>query len=370
MEARDSLTHNDEFDLGNISDNNVATSRLATPSDGSASLNNVNGTTIEDPSVRKMYQGYFLSLAANSSFQVGVRLVLEHQTRALKSGTEVIFAKSMGDNPPPIVSAEEIKATKDLYPDRIHGSKILQLSGSRILKVGRNVGMGEAEALCLVSEKTSVPVPQLHNAYTIGDVGYILMDLVQGIPLTDCWDRMSDEEQQSIVEQLRMYVNELRSIEGEFIGAVDGGPCDEVLFKHPWRSNSPTYGPFWSRRDFNKGVAVALRKSRPDKVFSEADKALEAAILASGSGCLTDRKIMTHGDLNRGNIMVKEGSVTGIVDWGAAGYSIPEMEYFGAKLTSDETSWDTAIKAFIPAFEKEYDFWQKVNNQMTIYTGI
>lgn len=258
----------------------------------------------------------------------------------------------------------------DLYPDRVHGSKILQLSDSKILKVGSDVGMGEAEAICLVSRKTSVPVPQLHNAYMIGDVGYILMDKVPGTPLTNCWDNMSGEEQGSVVEQLRKYVNELRSIEGEFIGAVDGGPCDEVLFKHPWGPTSPTYGPFWSRQDFNKGVAAALRKSRPDGVFTEADKALEAEILASGRGCSTEKMIMTHGDLNRGNIMVHKGVVIGIVDWGAAGYSIPEMEYFSAKLTSDESLWETALKSFIPVFEKECYFWQKVNNQMRVYTGI
>jgi hypothetical protein len=297
-------------------------------------------------------------------------MVLEHQSKALRSGAEVKFAKSMGDNPPPIVPIHEIETTKDLFPGRIHGSKILLLPDSRILKVGHNVGMGEAEALYLVSKKTNVPVPRLHNAYMIGDVGYILMDMVQGVPLTYCWDKISDEERGSVIQQLRIYVTELRGIEGEFIGAVDGGPCDEILFKHPWGSGSPTYGPFWSRQEFNRGVAAALRRSRPDKVFTEADKALEEEILASGSGYSEEGMVMTHGDLNQGNIIVRDGMVVGIVDWGAAGYSIPEMEYFSAKLTSDEISWDTAIKSFIPPFEKESAFWQKVNNQMTVYTGI
>lgn len=281
----------------------------------------------------------------------------------------VKFAKSVADSPPPIVPTDEIQAAKDLFPDRVHGSKILQLPDSKILKVGRDVGVGEAEAICLVSRRTGVPVPQVHNAYMVGDVGYILMDKVPGTPLTDYWDKMSDEEQGSIVEQLRKYVNEMRNIEGEFIGSVDGGPCDEVLFKHTWGPASPTYGPFWSRQDFNKGVAAALRKSRPEKVFTEADSVLEAEILASGCGS-DEKMVLTHGDLSRGNIMVREGMVIGIVDWGAAGYSIPEMEYFSAKLTSDETSWDTAIESFIPVYEKECAFWRKVNNQMAVYTGI
>ncbi|KAK2758653.1 hypothetical protein FQN54_003343 [Arachnomyces sp. PD_36] len=341
MEAADSPSQRPSASGGMASDVNASVPNSGIPQGGPSNIaNETAAASTKDPSV-------------------GVKLVLEHQSRALLSGEEVIFAKCMGDSSPPIVSADEIAVSEDLCPERVHGSKILQLPDSRILKVGQGVGMGEAEAICLVSRETNVPVPRVHNAYMIGIVGYILMDLVHGISLTDCWSRLLDKEQKSIVEQLRGYVDELREIEGEFIGGVDGGPCDEVLFKHPWGQTSPTYGPFSTRQEFNKGVSAALRNSRPNEVFTEADKVLEADILASGTGDASEKMVLTHGDLNRGNIIVHEGVVTGIVDWGAAGYSIPEMEYFSARLTSDEASWDTAIGSFIPVFEKERDFWLK-----------
>ena len=61
------------------------------------------------------------------------------------------------------------------------------------------------------------------------------------------------------------------------------------------------------------------------------DKKLAEAILASGNHDTDERKVMTHGDLNQSNIIVLDGSVTGIVDWSAAGYSISMRKYFGVR---------------------------------------
>jgi hypothetical protein len=62
------------------------------------------------------------------------------------------------------------------------GCKILEINASTILKVGPMVQMGEAEALCLLRKRTLVPVPVVFNAYTIADVGFILMSKIPGSP--------------------------------------------------------------------------------------------------------------------------------------------------------------------------------------------
>jgi aminoglycoside phosphotransferase (APT) family kinase protein len=40
-----------------------------------------------------------------------------------------------------------------------------------------------------------------------------------------------------------------------------------------------------------------------------------------------------------GNIIIKDGSIAGIVDWGEAGYSLPEREFFAAKRIVLDDSW-------------------------------
>lgn len=62
----------------------------------------------------------------------------------------------------------------------------MEMNASTILKVGPMVQMGEAEALCLLRKRTSVPVPEVLNAYTIGDVEFILMSKIPGVTLEYC----------------------------------------------------------------------------------------------------------------------------------------------------------------------------------------
>lgn len=74
----------------------------------------------------------------------------------------------------PIVTLEETHSAKDLCPHSMGGCKILEINASTVLKVGPVVHMGDAEALCLLRKRTSVPVPEVFNAYTIADYGFIL----------------------------------------------------------------------------------------------------------------------------------------------------------------------------------------------------
>lgn len=152
----------------------------------------------------------------------------------------------MRDQARPIVTCEEIRNGRDLCPHRVSGRKILEISGSMILKMGYGVSMGEAEAMCLV--------PKVLNAYMIEDIGFILMERMPGIPLEECWDRLSIAARKSIVQQLKDYVQQWRRIEGTFFGSVDGGPCEDVIFKHPWGTKPYRYGPFQTRKEFNAGI--------------------------------------------------------------------------------------------------------------------
>jgi aminoglycoside phosphotransferase (APT) family kinase protein len=243
----------------------------------------------------------------------------------------------------------------------------LEINESTILKVGYTVQMGEAEAMCLVRKTTSVPVPQVLNAYMIGDIGFILMEKIPGEPLDKCWAHLSRDSMESITKQLHYYVQQWRKIEGTFLGSVDGGPCEDVIFKHPWEAKTYRYGPFQTRRGFNQGVVEALRKSRPNGKLSEKDYVLVERILASGNHGQDERKVFTHGDLHQSNIIIENNVIAGIVDWGAAGYSIAAREYFGLKWSALDLVWRDLSSTVLQA--DEYEFWAGVNYSMMEYTG-
>lgn len=81
-------------------------------------------------------------------------------------------------------------------------------------------------------------------------------------------------------------------------------------------------------------MVEALCNSRPSGKLSEKDEALARRIIASGKDGQGDRKVFMHGDLHQSNVMVEDNTITGIVDWDAAGYNIMEKEYFGLRYTA------------------------------------
>jgi aminoglycoside phosphotransferase len=267
---------------------------------------------------------------------------------------------------PSIVTLEEIRSAKDLCPHSMGGCKILEIDASTILKVGPMVQMGEAEALCLLRRRTSVPVPEVFNAYTIADIGFILMSKILGIPLEQCWKDLTRDGKSSIVRQLGGFIREWRQIEGPFFGSIDGGSCEDVLFQHPWDAKPRRYGPFLTRKEFNQGVVEALRNSRPNTQLTKRDKPLVEKILVSGDQ--DETKVLTHGDLHQSNIIVNENVVTGIIDWGAAGYSISAREYFCLRWQAIDLEWRDLISTILDV--DEYEFWAEVNQSMVDYTGV
>lgn len=267
---------------------------------------------------------------------------------------------------PPIVTWEEVQSAKDLCPHSMGGCKILEINPSTILKVGPVVHMGEAEALCLLRKRTSVPVPEVFNAYTIADYGFILMSKTPGVTLRQCWKDLTLDAKSSIVRQLDGFIQQWRQIEGPLFGSIDGGPCEDVLFQHSWDATPRRYGPFLTRKEFNQGVVEALRYARPNAQLTKRDEALVERILASSSQ--DERKVFTHGDLHLSNIMVKGNVVTGIIDWGASGYSISAREYFCLRWQALDLDWRDLVSTILEV--DEYEFWAEINQSMVDYTGI
>jgi aminoglycoside phosphotransferase (APT) family kinase protein len=68
-----------------------------------------------------------------------------------------------------------------------------------------------------------------------------------------------------------------------------------------------------------------------------------------------------------GNIIIKDGSIVGIVDWGEAGYSLPEREFFAAKRIALDDSWVEIIDHAVPFLPEEYELMDEVDRSMMRY---
>jgi hypothetical protein len=282
-----------------------------------------------------------------------------------------MFTDSLRDKNKPIISPDQFNAATDLTAELKGGSKILQVSEHTILKVGWRVHMGEAEALVLLAERSQIPVPEVLSAYTINDIGFILMTKIDGQTLGSCMDSMSPEELSAISRQLKAYILEWRAFSSSFLGSVSGGPCQDIIFQHPWDYRSTRkYGPFDSFEQCKHGIVEALRASRPNGVWYDEEEALLQKILTASPPLADTLGVLTHGDVHPGNIMVKNGVITGIIDWGNSGYSVPEREFFAAKRIAMDERWREMIDECIPFFAEQCALMDEVDQSMMRYSPI
>ncbi|EFX04125.1 phosphotransferase enzyme family protein [Grosmannia clavigera kw1407] len=89
--------------------------------------------------------------------------------------------------------------------------------------------MAEAETMKFIREHTSIPVPDVHNAYIDEQSNHvrIVMEFIEGDNLDVAWETYTETEKASIISQLREYMGELRQIKGTHISSIDGSWCND-----------------------------------------------------------------------------------------------------------------------------------------------
>ncbi|KAF2017930.1 phosphotransferase enzyme family protein-like protein [Aaosphaeria arxii CBS 175.79] len=194
---------------------------------------------------------------------------------------------------------------------------VYKVDEKTVVKKGEGIRMAEAHAMRLVSEKTTVPVLEVFNAYTDPESGHvhIVMEFVEGDVLSNVWDKLNSDQQNEITEQLRDYVSQLRQIKGSFIGSTDGTACEDQLFTDILGG----YGPYENEKAFNQGIVTAFRNtSQGGWIDLVCDMVLS----------LKDHEIiLTHGDLSPRNIIVQGSKVKAVLDWEMTGYYPEYWEY-------------------------------------------
>ncbi|KAF2973274.1 hypothetical protein GQX73_g423 [Xylaria multiplex] len=174
-------------------------------------------------------------------------------------------------------------------------------NGDKVTKIVaiNGVRQSEAETMRFVREHTTIPVPRVYATTSKS----ITMDYVEGTSLDKAWDSLSDVDRVEIINQLRGYLEQMRAIKGSYIGGIGRTPAvDERRFF------ADQGGPFESEAEWNHFI---LKDAPCPEVLQSMAR----------SQMRTDHEIVfTHGDLHPCNIMVKDGRITGIIDWELAGF--------------------------------------------------
>ncbi|KAJ4988693.1 phosphotransferase [Stagonosporopsis vannaccii] len=231
---------------------------------------------------------------------------------------------------------------------------VYKIDAHTVVKTGDCVRLAEAEAMKLVREKTTIPVPKVHNAYINDATGYplIVMDFIEGECLADVWDGFDDGQKEEIIFQLRHYFSQLREIKGTFIGSVDGTACEDQLF-----TDVPSaFGPYKDEAAFNEGIIAAL-KAMSSGGWLE-------TICDMVSSLRGHEIVLTHGDISPRNIMVHGSKVVAILDWELSGYYPEYWEHSKALYRPDwQSGWikDRAVQRVLEHYHPELAVMLHVN---------
>ncbi|KAI2484440.1 phosphotransferase enzyme family protein [Pyrenophora tritici-repentis] len=220
---------------------------------------------------------------------------------------------------------------------------VFKVDEKTVVKTSDMTQQGEAAAMKMVREKTTIPVLEVQNVYTdptTGDVP-IVMDFIEGDCLLDVWDTYDNDQKQQIIEQLHGYFAQLRELKGSFIGSVDGKFCFDQVFDQ----DIGGHGPYEDEASFNEGLVKALKNTM---ISGWGDTVCDMVL------AMKDHEIVfTHGDISPRNILVKDCNIVSVLDWEYSGY-YPEY-------------WEYAKAFFRPAWEKSWIKDRAVNKILKPY---
>ncbi|KAI0855419.1 kinase-like protein [Xylaria cubensis] len=244
-------------------------------------------------------------------------------------------------------------ALKTIARFRSYKGPCMAISKHLIVKTGPFVHLTEAATMAFVAAKTSIPVPRVYCSFVYRNRAFIMMERVQGRPLAEVWNSLSDTEQEHVLWQLRDMVQELRAIpppsNARIESCVSGSLRDRRIPKS-W----PGFGPFKTVQDFHLWLREGLRpEEHPDRK-SDQDWEDIKEMVAKQDGPWSP-PVFTHADLNPSNILLRGSRVVAIIDWEFAGWYPNYWEYTSAWYGSIKrtAAWQILIARFLDPYPEE-----------------
>lgn len=222
------------------------------------------------------------------------------------------------------------------------GSRQIVAVKDKVIKSGLNLRRHEARNLQFIAENTTIPVPRVHDIHCQdGTVRSIVMNYMPGKPLDKVWPHMTHDEKDSVAQELRSYITQLRRLKGDYIGAADRGKV--VIGEYSPHEG----GPFDSEQLFNEFLFSHIIPSVPEPLRYYGTCTFEH----------NHEIVFTHGDLAPRNILVDEQyHVTAILDWENAGWYPEYWEHVRAYRDFNATpDWSAYLSIILPPqYAREY----------------
>ncbi|GLA56069.1 hypothetical protein AnigIFM63604_004246 [Aspergillus niger] len=226
---------------------------------------------------------------------------------------------------------------------------VWSLGSNLILKDrGASLPTFEVPNIQFVQEKTCIPVPTIIESWEEDEHTLILMKRIAGEPLNKAWPNLSMNEKENIARQTAEYLLQLRNLQSDTMQALGGRPIySNFLFLD--KVPELPHGPLVSDDELWAEMERGLQENVPEAVRSRLRSRMPPAAPYT----------FTHGDLTNVNIMVENGSLTGIIDWEMAGFYPVWWEYVGTSVpdSEEDREWKTLLRKYMADYSAAREFW-------------
>ncbi|PYH99759.1 hypothetical protein BO71DRAFT_394000 [Aspergillus ellipticus CBS 707.79] len=206
-----------------------------------------------------------------------------------------------------------------------------------VCKSGWAVPPVEEEAMKLVKQHTSVPVPNIIESSRVYrpmlDDRAIYMGYIPGVSLKERWPKLDSWAKHRVCRQLWHLIEKIQEIpRPDHMNDHFQGPADGSSPRHPLIEDlgSPSF-PLMSDEDVRARIHERYLYFCGCKYESELPDMLPRA----------ERSVFAHGDLSPRHIMVDDDNkITGILSWENAGWYPEYWEYINVmKWRPDNVDW-------------------------------
>lgn len=202
-----------------------------------------------------------------------------------------------------------------------------------------------------VAMNTTIPVPTVLDVVDNGKNSLMLMTSLPGNDLVDAIEK-GEISEESFEETMRDWFAQLRNLtppDPTRVCSIDGGPC------RSFRVTPDPFGPFPDVHSFHERVLRTCPVNEWERLETIVPKSFDKP----------HRVVFSHGDLHISNILVHNGSPSGLIDWECAGWYPEYWDYTIAIYHIKRLPfWVNSLSRIFPEYaeelEVEKEMW-KVN---------
>ena len=177
----------------------------------------------------------------------------------------------------------------------------------------------ERDALIFIAKNTTIPVPKVLNFSVENDVASLTTSLVDGLPMNELQETLSEEDYATLVSNVSSYINDtllpqLNNLKSNTLGTVRGNLIPTKNLEHAYLPDP------WEHEGHSDDGTV-----RPSKVGEYGRKCYPWPSVTSA----TKDYVYCHNALYKWNILAdpKTLQVTAILGWESSGLFLPGFEF-------------------------------------------